>query len=404
MEIWFAIIYICIIVFAVVKLNKNKNTFFCNIYCKCLSHLDQICSINNKARHSWQHLISSCSYFNEVDSKQINGLRESLFNYISEVESLLQQQAQPDYKKSYIYILSSRISKNKVDTAISSSTQMRTKLLENLKNMLEAINDSTKINTLFSITDKKLISYQHEANAVYYGILKEMCVFPKSTLTQYNNIYNNLKFLPVDKLDKAPVDYKHLQEIESTKSAEVLKISLNRSSNDSISLITKKIINVFFAGSTALQSERNIFTNVISQLQTSWKDRNLQLYAYSFQNFKHHIEANGNQSSYEDFIRNDTDLIFFVLDGEIGGITQKEFDIAMSSYKMNHKPLIFVYSQKGHTEECADIKKLRAQISESSNYWQDYENDMQLGLLLKTDLLENIQKIFDNYVIKELNL
>ena len=92
------------------------------------------------------------------------------------------------------------------------------------------------------------------------------------------------------------------------------------------------------------------------------------------------------------------------MDGEIGGITQKEFDIAMSSYKMNHKPLIFVYSKKGHTEECADIKKLRAQISESSNYWQDYENDTQLGLLLKTDLLENIQKIFDNYVIKELNL
>ncbi len=51
----------------------------------------------------------------------------------------------------------------------------------------------------------------------------------------------------------------------------------------------------------------------------------------------------GRQREYNNYISQIADYAIFILDGAVGGITFKEFTIAMEAYKSQRKPEIYVY-------------------------------------------------------------
>ena len=222
----------------------------------------------------------------------------------------------------------------------------------------------------------------------------------------YEQQRTRLKFLPSDDgLNKRKEDYLHLQEIEFKKAENLLE-GVNMvmdEDGEKVNIIGDQLfsrqINVFFAGSKALQTERDIYSNVVSQLQTKWKDNNIHLYGYSFQNFEHEFVFEGHQCTYNEFIKVYSDIVVFVLNGNVGGKTREEFDIAMSAFKEYHRPLIYVYSRMSDTPN-DDVESTRNRINEESQYWQDYSDNDHLRLLIKNDLQERLQKVFEDIVEK----
>ena len=248
--------------------------------------------------------------------------------------------------------------------------------------------------------------FQHESNALFYGALEGLCSFPSKSLMIYEQQRTRIKFLPTDTgLNKRKEDYLHLQEIEFKKAEDILNNVKEFMDDDSeeVDMIGERLfsrqINVFFAGSKALQTERDIYSNVVSQLQTKWKDNNIYLYGYSFQNFEHEFVVDGHQYTYNEFIKGYSDIIIFVLNGNVGGKTQEEFDIAMNSFREHRRPFIYVYSRLSDAPN-VDVEKTRKRINEESQYWQDYSDNDHLRLLIKNDLTEKLQKVFEEIVEK----
>lgn len=102
----------------------------------------------------------------------------------------------------------------------------------------------------------------------------------------------------------------------------------------------------------------------------------------------------GHQCTYNEFIKRYTDVTIFVLNGNVGGKTKEEFDIAMESFKENGHPIIYVYSRLSDIEN-KDVESTRNRVKEEAQYWQDYSDNEQLRLLIKNDLSERLQSIYE---------
>lgn len=163
------------------------------------------------------------------------------------------------------------------------------------------------------------------------------------------------------------------------------------------------IINFFFAGSKSLQSERDMFYSNISKLQTKWKDKDsrVRIYGYSFANFDTDLVINGKQFTYNKFIKEQTDLIVFVLDGSIGGITKKEFKVAWNSFKKNKKPKIYVFSRLGGDSN-KSIDLVKETINSINQYWDDYEYGQLRDKMLYV-MSDFVQEKYDNYINPPIN-
>jgi DNA-binding transcriptional regulator YhcF (GntR family) len=157
----------------------------------------------------------------------------------------------------------------------------------------------------------------------------------------------------------------------------------------------KRQANIFFAGAKALQAERDMFSHEISILQTDWKEKGIEISSFSYQNFVHELTEKPKQEIYNDFIRNYTDAIIFVLSGNVGGITREEFDVAYDAFRRAGRPKIFVYSKTTDVPN-EDILNIRKRIDEIKQYWQDYTDNNNLRLLIKNDLtVRIIQKMYE---------
>lgn len=128
--------------------------------------------------------------------------------------------------------------------------------------------------------------------------------------------------------------------MEAQKAEDLLKSIHGQIGQDEIelasmnSILFKRDIYMFIAGSKALQKERDLFSNVISQLQTKWSPKNINAYGLSYQNFEHEVVINGQQADYNSFIKSFADIFVFVLNGgEVGSVTFDEFNIAMEAFK-----------------------------------------------------------------------
>lgn len=381
----------------------------CAIYCNTIVFIDQLCGVNNDILTSWHKFCLNTTLKGERSFQSEKKLTDEILFRKKEIEQLKNNNVhltfQPTGLKS-IVLHKHKLSTLEIQTALAVSDSSEMELIENLNFLLIFLNSETRISSNWLFAENRLKCFQYVSNALYYGALEGLCSFPSSSLMIYEQQRTRLKFLPADSgLNKRKEDYLHRQEKEFKKAEDLLNgvKAVMDDDSEEVNMIGDKLfsqqINIFFAGSKALQTERDIYSNVVSQLQTKWKDNNIHLYGYSFQNFEHEFVFNGHQCTYNEFIKRYSDIVIFVLNGNVGGKTQEEFDIAMSSFKSHRRPLIYVYSRLSDAQN-EDVEITRNRINEESQYWQDYSDNDHLRLLIKNDISERLQKVFEGIVEK----
>lgn len=379
----------------------------CAIYCNTIVFIDQLCGVNNDILTSWHKFFLNTTMKGERSFQSEKKLTDEILFRKKKIEQLKNNNVhltfQPSGLKS-IVLHKHKLSLQEIQAALAVAESSEMALLDNFNFLLDFLNSETKISSNWLFAENRLKCFQYESNALYYGALEGLCSFPSSSLMIYEQQRTRLKFLPADSgLNKRKEDYLHLQEIEFKKAEDILNgvKAVMDDDSEEVNIIGDKLfsrqINVFFAGSKALQTERDIYSNVVSQLQTKWKDNNIHVYGYSFQNFEHEFVFDGHQCTYNEFIKRYSDIVIFVLNGNVGGKTQEEFDIAMSSFKSHRRPLIYVYSRLSDAQN-DDVEITRNRVNEESQYWQDYSDNDHLRLLIKNDLSERLQKVFEEIV------
>ncbi len=385
----------------------------CAIYCNTIVCIDQLCEINNNILESWHKFYLKSIMHGDKSYNAEKKMLEDIRFHRNAIERMNNNSThltfQPSTIKSII-LNKHKLSVQEIHAALSVVGSTETELIENCDYLANLLGSETRINSNLLFAENRLKCFQYESNGLFYGALEGLCSFPSKSLMLYEQQRTKLKYLPADtSLNKRKEDYLLLQEIEFKKAENLLKGIKMVIDDDSerVNMIGDQLfsrqINIFFAGSTALQTERDIYSNVISQLQTKWKDNNIHLYGYSFQNFEHEFVFNGHQCTYNEFIKRYSDIVIFVLNGNVGGETRKEFDIAMNSFKEHHHPLIYVYSRLSDAPN-EDVESTRHRINEESQYWQDYSDNGHLRLLIKNDLQERLQKIYEDVVEKRRDL
>lgn len=150
-----------------------------------------------------------------------------------------------------------------------------------------------------------------------------------------------------------------------------------------------KRINCFIAGSTALQAERDALRATISLVCNRWKEKNFQIFSFTYEDFERKFAPNGQQSLYDYFIENEANVAVFLIKGEIGDFTITEFNKAYKSFKDSNRPSIIVYYDRS-SELNLSALELKKRVQSIGQYWVDYNtlNEMKYHFqeVLSTDL------------------
>jgi hypothetical protein len=140
---------------------------------------------------------------------------------------------------------------------------------------------------------------------------------------------------------------------------------------------------VFIAGAKALDRERDGIRSVLSQLSNKG---DIIFQSWTFEDFDRSFTKDGRQCDYDSFIRESADSVVFVLDERIGGITLSEFDIAIDSYQLSERPLIFVYCHEGKDEDFdREIEFIKERIDQCHQYYTDYTDLKDLKNQVRRD-------------------
>ena len=378
----------------------------CSIYTNTLTQLDLLCGINNDIYVAWQKF---CATYSVQEERSFQTEKKLMEQIAFRKQEVIQMRNYPKltFKESAVksIILSKhKLSTQEIQAAIQIVDSFNNDLIDHLDRILNILNTHQILPSALTWVSLRSRCFQLEVNGVFYGVLEGMCSFPSKSLILYEQERTRYKFLPTDVgLKRRKEDYLQLQELEYKKAQDLIKqtnelVQLDGAKVDAmVDNLFSQQINVFFAGSKALQTERDIFSNVINQLQTKWKDRHITIYGYSYQNFEHEFVINGHQCSYNDFIRKHSDIIFFVLNGSVGGKTKEELDVAIESFKYQIRPIIYVYSKESD-EYNEEVNSTRERIKEESQYWQDYSDNTHLRLLIQNDLTERLQKVYEQMI------
>ena len=155
-----------------------------------------------------------------------------------------------------------------------------------------------------------------------------------------------------------------------------------------------KQVKVFIAGSKVLDFERNAIRSELMKLSNS-AHHQVDFHGYSFEDFERSLSEEGRQIDYNRFIEEKADCVIFILDGQVGGITLKEFEVALNAFSQNKRPEIYVYCKKSflhnvspvlpkffrqnerirkYFEMDEEIEKIKQVINEHAQYYIEYNN------------------------------
>lgn len=147
------------------------------------------------------------------------------------------------------------------------------------------------------------------------------------------------------------------------------------------------IKKIFVAGSKALVTERNLFRIVASEVQSEYCKRgvDVNLQVVTFETFHNCFTQKRKQEAYNEYIEGTADVVYFILDGRLGGITEEEFNVAFEAYQRSKKPLLCVFSCRNDVVN-EGVERLRRRVSEVGQYYAEYEDEKELRYLIEKNL------------------
>lgn len=193
---------------------------------------------------------------------------------------------------------------------------------------------------------------------------------------------------PIAELEEHKVLFTHLskgkyivdfQLISNNSKHKTIPINVSKVSEDIIVdgkfqslLYERSFIKVFIAGSTRLVAERDALRSAISLMYNKYKEDNLFIEAYSFDDFPREFTEGGHQKLYDEFIRQEANWVVFITDGEMGEKTIWELENAINAYKSNKRPKILMFSKQEMTQSSLQMSCFSKLLLEENQYWIDY--------------------------------
>ena len=155
-----------------------------------------------------------------------------------------------------------------------------------------------------------------------------------------------------------------------------------------------KKLKIFIAGSIALSEERKLLKSITNDLEITFRSRGIsvRIDVRDATNFGYTFAKNGQQQNYNTFITKEADLVFFILVGEVGGITEDEFDIAYESYNKYGHPHICVLSYIDKGKDNDNINNIRKKIEQIKQYYINYANRYELNNIIEHVISDEIYR------------
>ena len=167
-----------------------------------------------------------------------------------------------------------------------------------------------------------------------------------------------------------------------------------------------KEIEVFIAGSKTLSQLRDSARAVFSEISNQYREYDIFIRSYTFEDFPRSFSLNGRQADYNDFIINKAEYAIFIFDDGFGDITLQELDVAMQGLKINNRPQIYVYCNEDKMNN-DKFKEIRDKLNKYRQYYIAYnEGDFKDQLykdfnrLIQAKVKNSEDKIFqDKYSV-----
>ena len=151
----------------------------------------------------------------------------------------------------------------------------------------------------------------------------------------------------------------------------------------------------FIAGSTFLVNERNATRSALSILYNKWKDYNLAISAYTYEDFSNSHMTGGQQLQYDEFIREKATCAIFIVAENIGDETLKEYRLSIETFSNTKtRPKIFVYAHNVGSNSNEVTRRFMDEVRKNQSYWRKYDNIEHLMALIKDDVDSELFNIF----------
>lgn len=150
------------------------------------------------------------------------------------------------------------------------------------------------------------------------------------------------------------------------------------------------IIRIFIAGSKSLKEERLRMKALVNDMNSNYsgKGKPVTINMSSYEDF------GDRQIEYDEFIKEEADIVIFIIDKKLGKKTENEFKIACQSYREKGKPEVISFFHS-FPERTPDIEHAESVIyKESGKYYVDYNN--------YEDLIAKAKERIDTYVTKSI--
>lgn len=179
------------------------------------------------------------------------------------------------------------------------------------------------------------------------------------------------KYIIDFKADDRKSMMRYTSDIKANGEDNALVCNFKNGGNDG-----RRILDIFIAGSTKLEAERNAIRAGISMIYNKWRTYNFAIFSYTFEDFSKSLIINGQQSLYDKFIKEEAEIAVFILDRKIGDKTLAEFNLAYNAFKENGHPRILVYTKENDvtTSDITEVQQLMEEIDNYSISYTDIEN------------------------------
>jgi len=151
----------------------------------------------------------------------------------------------------------------------------------------------------------------------------------------------------------------------------------------------KKDITIFVSGSKRLKEHRLRLKALVNNLNGENRMKGIPVTLNMFS----YVNLGDNQTAYDDFIKNKSDIVIFIIEDRIGDKTREEFLLATHEQKRSGKPksLVFIKESQVKAPEIVEVEQLVNDNSDS--YYIDYSNLEDLENKVKERLMQEVDSL-----------
>ena len=162
----------------------------------------------------------------------------------------------------------------------------------------------------------------------------------------------------------------------------------------------KTAIRIFVGGPTKLKPLRELVRTIANEVLSSWDDygHQISIVVKSCDIYK----GLQRQKEMNEYIKDEADLVLFILKDSIGDETKKEYRLAASQYAINQRPDYYVYLKQYHIYT-PDIKEIEEVMKEPEQvYYTLYSDDNDLKAKIKDQIDRYVNNLISKIAISEI--